>query len=80
MKYLPKEDSERIQSLIRKLGLADRVPRDVDGEAILSRLKKDKKKQGAAVHFVLLKRTGMPFMNGGVPEPLIRETIEGMMG
>lgn len=80
MKYLPKEDSARIQSLIRKLGLADRVPRDMDGGAILSRLKKDKKKQGAAVHFVLLKRTGMPFMNGGVPEPLIRETIEGLRG
>ncbi len=80
MKYLPEEEGERILSLIRKLGLADRVPQGLDGGAILTRLKKDKKKQGAAVHFVLLKRAGMPFMNGGVPEPLIRETIEGMRG
>jgi 3-dehydroquinate synthase len=80
MQYLPAEDRERILSLIRKLGLADRVPQSTGTEGILSRLKKDKKKEGSAVHFVLLKRPGMPFMNGGVPEPLIRETIEGLRG
>jgi len=80
MQYLPAEDRERILSLMRKLGLADRVPRGMDVEGVLSRLKRDKKKQGSAVHFVLLKRPGMPFMNGGVPAPLIRETIEGLRG
>ena len=80
MRYLSAEDRERILALIRGLGLADRVPRDLAVEGILSRLKKDKKKQGSAVHFVLLKRPGMPFLNGGVPEPLIRETVEELRG
>ena len=38
--------------------------------------KKDKKKKGDVVPFVLLKKIGMPFINGGVSEGLIGETIE----
>ena len=41
-------------------------------------MQRDKKKEGKVVHFVLLRRPGMPFVNGGVPESLIRETIEGL--
>jgi 3-dehydroquinate synthetase len=41
-------------------------------------MQRDKKKEGKVVHFVLLRRLGMPFVNGGVPESLIRETIEGL--
>jgi 3-dehydroquinate synthetase len=38
----------------------------------------DKKKSGEKVNFVLLKRLGMPFINGGVPRDLIRNVIEEM--
>ncbi len=76
LKYLSSEDREKITSLIRGIGLPDRIPITLSTDGILSRIKRDKKKEGDTVRFVLLKKIGMPFVNGGVPEPLIRETIE----
>ncbi|MBP8984210.1 MAG: 3-dehydroquinate synthase [Syntrophobacterales bacterium] len=80
LKYLPAEDRGRIAALIRAIGLPDRLPQDIDTKGILSRIKNDKKKDGDTVHFVLLKKLGLPFMNGGVPEKLVREVIEEMKG
>ncbi|HRT26852.1 MAG TPA: 3-dehydroquinate synthase [Syntrophales bacterium] len=80
LKYLPAEDRGRIAALIRTIGLPDRLPQDMSTEGILSRIKNDKKKDGDTVHFVLLKKLGLPFMNGGVPEKLVREVIEEMKG
>ena len=50
----------------------------MDSEDIRLRLALDKKHEGGAVHFVLIKKIGMPFMNGGVPEGILRETLEEM--
>jgi 3-dehydroquinate synthetase len=44
----------------------------------MTRLRADKKKEGDRIHFVLLKKMGMPFINGGVPEAVLRETVEEM--
>ena len=74
--YLSPEDRERIFSAIGGLGLPVRIPASLDPEGILKGLKKDKKKEGDQVHFVLLKKPGMPFVNGGIPLPLVGETIE----
>jgi 3-dehydroquinate synthetase len=41
-------------------------------------LRMDKKKKGDIVHFVLLKKIGMPFVNGGIESKLINEVIEEM--
>ena len=76
LKYLPSGDRERIISLIRAVGLPDHIPKTLSPEGILSRIKRDKKKQGDTIHFVLLKKIGIPFVNGCVPEALIREIIE----
>jgi 3-dehydroquinate synthase len=78
MNYLPAKDRERITSLVETLGLPHLIPGDFSTEGILSRLKVDKKKTGEKVNFVLLKKLGMPFMNGGVPGDLVREVIEEM--
>ncbi|MCX5834289.1 MAG: 3-dehydroquinate synthase [Deltaproteobacteria bacterium] len=78
LKYLSSEDRDHILSVIRHMGLPDRIPAVLDTEGILSRLKRDKKKEGESIHFVLLKKPGMPFVNGGVPLELVRETIEAM--
>jgi 3-dehydroquinate synthase len=75
---LPGEDRERIEGLIASLSLASRIPEDLATEDILSGLQRDKKKDGDAIHFVLLKKIGLPFINGGVPDDLLRETIEGL--
>ncbi len=78
LKYLPPEDRERIASLVRALHLPERIPAAMSAEGLLSRMRKDKKKEGDTVHFVLLKKLGMPFVNGGVPEGLVREVIEDL--
>jgi 3-dehydroquinate synthase len=78
LKYLALEDRERIQSLIRRIGLTDRIPHSLSTDGIQSRIKRDKKKEGDIVRFVLLKKIGVPFVNGGVPDALVRETIEAL--
>jgi 3-dehydroquinate synthase len=75
---LPAEDASRIASLIRAVGLPGRLPAGMDPEEIRSRLKLDKKKEGGTTHYVLIKKMGMPFLNGGVPEGILRDILEGM--
>jgi len=78
LRYLSAEDRDRIERAIERMGLPRRVPRDLDAGGILARMGKDKKKEDGRIHFVLLKKPGMPFVNGGVPLELVRETIEAM--
>jgi 3-dehydroquinate synthase len=80
LKYLPSEDRKRIEHLIKATGLPCRIPISISTEGILARLKVDKKKEDDANKFVLLKKLGMPFVNGGVPEEIARETIEELKG
>ncbi len=80
LKYLPAEDQERITALLEGLRLPHLIPKNLNTEGILSRLKVDKKKTGERVNFVLLKRLGIPFVNGGVPEEVLREVIEELKG
>ena len=75
---LPSADASRITALIRAVGLPDRLPAGMDPEEIRSRLKLDKKQEGGTMHFVLIRKMGMPFLNGGVPEGILRETLEEM--
>ncbi|MFB3925331.1 MAG: 3-dehydroquinate synthase [Syntrophales bacterium] len=76
MKYLSPEDRARIESLIASAGLPCRIPDSITTEGILSRIRVDKKKEGDNLHFVLIKKIGMPFINGSVSEPALRDVIE----
>jgi 3-dehydroquinate synthase len=75
---LPGEERERIERLIASLSLDCLIPEDLGTEDILSGLQRDKKKDGDAINFVMLKKIGLPFVNGGVPDDLLREAIEGL--
>ena len=75
---LSAEDASRIESLIRAVGLPARLSAGINPEEIQSRLNVDKKKEGGTTHFVLIKKMGMPFMSGDVPEGVLRETLEEM--
>jgi 3-dehydroquinate synthase len=75
---LPAQDRERIENLLASLGLSCRIPEDMITADILSGLQRDKKKDGETIHFVMLKKIGLPFVNGGITEDLLRETIEGL--
>jgi 3-dehydroquinate synthase len=78
LNYLNSKERERIESLIKAFGLPSGIPKDLETKALLSRMSMDKKKQGERLPLVLLKKIGLPFINGGVPEEVIRETIEAM--
>jgi 3-dehydroquinate synthase len=78
MRYLPAEDRQRIIALIKAMGLPDRIPQAVTTEGVFLRMKGDKKKTGDSLNLVLLKKIGIPFVTSSVPEPLIKETIEGL--
>lgn len=78
MQFLPAEDRRRICDLIQGVGLTTRVPKGITTEAVIDAMKGDKKRRGGKLHFVLLKRIGLPFVTGEVPEVLIRETVEGL--
>jgi 3-dehydroquinate synthase len=76
--HLSTDEGERIEAVLRAVGLPVRIPGNVSAERLLDGLRMDKKKEGADVHFVLLKKIGIPFVNGGVPEALLRKTIEDL--
>jgi 3-dehydroquinate synthase len=75
---LPADDRRRILSVIRAAGLPNRIPGNLDLAEIGSRVARDKKKQGEIVHFVLLKKLGVPIVNGGIPEDTLKKTLEGL--
>ena len=78
MHDFPHGDRERIERLLESAGLSCRIPQAITTDGIMARLRVDKKKEGDTIHFVLLKKMGMPFINGSVPESILRETVEGL--
>ncbi len=77
--FLPTEEKARIEALIRRLGLPDRVPEGLSRSSILERLALDKKKEGNELPFVLLKKIGIPFISKEIPRELPAEVLEEMM-
>ncbi len=78
MHHLPAEDAARIAAVIRAAGLPAGIPNSLDAGEILSRMAVDKKREGRKTPFVLLKKLGIPFINGGIPEEILKKTLEGM--
>ncbi|MDQ5988093.1 MAG: 3-dehydroquinate synthase [Syntrophus sp. SKADARSKE-3] len=76
--YLPTKERLRIETILTQVGLPRHIPGTLEKERILARIKTDKKKKGTVTPFVLLKKIGMPFVNGEVSEELIGKTIEAI--
>ena len=76
--YLDAGERGRIEAILEKIGLPNRIPAHLDTAGIVGRIKADKKKQGDLTPFVLLKKIGMPFVNGSIPAETVGETIEAM--
>lgn len=53
---LPKEEAKRIRDLLQQIGLPTGI--SFDKRKILDALRKDKKREGSGIHFVLLKAIG----------------------
>jgi len=58
--YLSPEEAEKIVTLLKKLKLPYRI--QIDHSGVLDALKKDKKRNGISIHFVLLKALGNAFV------------------
>jgi 3-dehydroquinate synthase len=78
MHYLDAAQFKRIREIILRAGLPITIPHDVSTDGIISRLMMDKKKENDVIHFVLLKKIGMPFVNRGIDNKLISDVIEEM--
>lgn len=76
--YLKNSETRRIETLVHQAGLPVKIPKSMDGEKIIAKLKMDKKRKGDIIHFVLLKKIGMPFINGHIEHKLIADVIEEM--
>jgi 3-dehydroquinate synthase len=76
--YLNNDDTKRIEALIELANLPVNIPASLPADEIIKRLQMDKKKKGDTIHFVLLKKIGMPFINGGLDKEIIGEVIEEM--
>jgi len=74
----PAAERKRVEALLDRAGLPRHIPAEIRTESVIGRLSADKKKDGRNVRFVMLRRIGMPFVNGGIPEDVLFETIEGM--
>jgi 3-dehydroquinate synthase len=55
---LATKDVERIEALLKKLNLPTKL--QIDREMVLDALRKDKKREGERINFVLLKDIGHP--------------------
>jgi 3-dehydroquinate synthase len=78
--HLHEKDRLRIENLIAALDLPRAIPAKIGTDGILARLRSDKKKDGESVRFVLLKKLGMPFMNGSVPDNVLKDVIRELRG
>lgn len=75
---LPAEEVARIEAVVRSVGLPAQIPAEMDLEEILSRLSHDKKREGGTIHFVMIRKLGTPFVNGGIPEEILWDALKGL--
>ena len=59
--HLSARDAERIESLLQKIGLPVRI--QAEKKSVLDALKKDKKRKGDHIYFVLLNKIGNAFVD-----------------
>ncbi|HLZ19834.1 MAG TPA: 3-dehydroquinate synthase [Smithellaceae bacterium] len=78
LNYLVEDSLNRITEVIAKAGLPVTIPAVFASDAVIERLKMDKKKKDDVIHFVLIKKIGMPFVNGGISDALINDVLEEM--
>lgn len=71
--HLPSKDAQRIETLLKEIGLPVRI--QAEWESVLDALTKDKKRKGNHIHFVFLHEIGNAFVDQ-IPikdlEPVIR--------
>ncbi len=78
MNYLPRVESDRVKSVIARAGLPTTIDASLSMDEVIRRFRADKKKRDDVIHFVLIKKIGMPFVNGSIHEQQIADVLEEM--
>ena len=73
----PAEDGERLRALLARFGLPVALPAGLDGEALLARMRLDKKAQADGLRFVLWDRAGAARVVQGVPDAAVLRVLRG---
>jgi 3-dehydroquinate synthase len=71
-------EATRALAAIERLGLSTRIPAEVELEAVLASLERDKKIEGEVCHFVLLGKIGTPVVKA-VPTRELRKALEEIL-
>ncbi len=80
MHVLSEAESTRVERVVERAGLPTQIEAGIDSQAVIRRLKVDKKKKEDVVQFVLIKKIGLPFVSGGVRDEMICEVLKEMKG
>ncbi|MBU8976606.1 MULTISPECIES: 3-dehydroquinate synthase [unclassified Lysobacter] len=71
----PSSDTARLQALLQRLGLPTVVPAGLDPEALVARMRLDKKADAAGLRFVLWERAGQAKVCAGVPDERVLDVL-----
>jgi 3-dehydroquinate synthase len=77
MKRAPVADAERLIALLKRTGLPTGLPPELDGEALLNRMKLDKKALSGSLRLILWRGLGRADVVADVPESAILRVLNG---
>ncbi len=70
----------RIEAVLEKVNLPTRIPAHLDPELLYEVMHKDKKTAVGKVRFILIRDVGDVFLQGGVPDTAVFESIRAVQG
>jgi len=71
----PAADAERLDAALQALDLPWRLPAGVDPDALLARMRLDKKSLSGELRLVLWRGVGSAFVAQGIDEAAVRELL-----
>jgi 3-dehydroquinate synthase len=78
--YLDRASYTKIVDLIKHYELPTKIPAGIETARILDCMATDKKAVGGQLHFVLVKKIGVPFVTPEVPSGVVVGAIEELQG
>jgi 3-dehydroquinate synthase len=73
----PAADAVRLATLLQRFGLPTALPQALDADALLARMRLDKKAQAGGLRFVLWDRAGAARVVADVPESAVLDVVRG---
>jgi 3-dehydroquinate synthase len=67
----PGADAQRLQALLQRLGLPTRIPAGLDAQALLQRMRLDKKADAGGLRFILWHRIGDAHIASGISDEAV---------